>query len=73
MATKESLLGGLLVGLTILFSEVSGELVNLYNRENWRLYISSLIDCVSDVAVVTGFSLPYYRQEATFSRSLFFQ
>ncbi len=58
LAIEESLLGGLLVGLTILSSEVSGELVNLYNRENWRLYISSLIDCVSDVAVVTGFSLP---------------
>ncbi|MEM2057358.1 MAG: NTP transferase domain-containing protein [Thermoproteota archaeon] len=58
LAFKESLLGGLLVGLAILLSEVAGELVNLYGRENWRLQVSSLLDRLSDLAIVTGFSLP---------------
>ncbi|MEM3425704.1 MAG: NTP transferase domain-containing protein [Thermoproteota archaeon] len=58
LAFKESLLGGLLVGLAILLSEVAGELVNLYGRENWRLQVNSLLDRLSDLAIVTGFSLP---------------
>lgn len=58
LAIKESLLGGLLVGLAILLSEVGGELVNLHSGEKWRLQVSSLLDRVSDLAIVTGFSLP---------------
>ncbi|MBO3754585.1 MAG: NTP transferase domain-containing protein [Candidatus Brockarchaeota archaeon] len=57
LASKEPLLGGLLVGLAILLSEVGSELVNLYGREKWRLQVSALLDRVSDLAIVTGFSL----------------
>lgn len=54
-----SLWGGLLVALVSLTSEVGNELVNLCDREaSWRLHVSSLLDRVSDIAIVSGFSMP---------------
>lgn len=59
LARGSPLWGGLLVGLVSLISEVANELVNLCNgRASWRLHVSSLLDRVSDIAVVAGFSIP---------------
>ncbi|MEM2089426.1 MAG: hypothetical protein QXF52_12315, partial [Thermoproteota archaeon] len=53
-----ALWGGLLVGLVSLISEVGNELVNLDRGASWRLHVSSLLDRVSDIAIVGGFSMP---------------
>jgi len=58
LAKGESLLGGLLVMLTLLISEVGSELVNLCNGKTPMIHASSLLDRVSDIAIVIGFSMP---------------
>lgn len=59
LAREKTLWGGLLVGLVSLISEVGNELVNLCDRRaSWRLHVSSLLDRVSDIAIVGGFSMP---------------
>jgi 1L-myo-inositol 1-phosphate cytidylyltransferase/CDP-L-myo-inositol myo-inositolphosphotransferase len=59
LAEGRSLWGGLLVVLAFLISEVGNELVNLCGgKTSWRIHVSSLLDRVSDIAIVIGFSMP---------------
>ncbi|MBO3769526.1 MAG: NTP transferase domain-containing protein [Candidatus Brockarchaeota archaeon] len=49
--------GGFLALLVILLSEVGNELINLNNRNMWRIHVGFLIDRFSDIAILSGFSI----------------